>query len=271
MGIQDYQLQEFCNQLRIAKNLNAKRGLATIHKLLSLVDLVKIEINKNASILNDRQLRSYTDFVKGKILHQRFTMEVNDKIILYYLNLYETTKEQLEQNKITNRSLKALLSFYINPYLGDEKTKRATEFQEIFVRYYVSVSAVRILDFCETLIGSKNSEDSTKAIKTNSTSIPNEIKNSDAFKWFNDVLYERNALNEDSTPKRKFQAVAHAIFKNPKCKEHIFKSSLQLDEYIDFLNRQYSAEINTTKSLSDPTKHIDYVDELITRYLKTTS
>lgn len=88
----------------------------------------------------------------------------------------------------------------------------------------------------------------------------------EAQKWFEDTLLELNAINDNNMAKKGFQAKANAIYKNVECKTVIFKYGILLKEYINYLNRDFSAGIKSDNKLSDDLIYITRVEELIELY-----
>lgn len=95
-----------------------------------------------------------------------------------------------------------------------------------------------------------------------STSFNDEVfRTIKAQHWFNETLKNMGALEEDKKPKkRKFQPICHAIFYSPDCKKKIFRYSLELKDFILFLNKEFNANIKT--KLSNGYLHEAAVEEL---------
>lgn len=92
----------------------------------------------------------------------------------------------------------------------------------------------------------------------------------EAQNWFYDTLKKMGAIEIGNTPKnRKFQPVCHAIFYSHNCKKKIFRYSLELKEFISFLNKEFNANIKT--KLSNGYLHEAAVEELLLNLVLNTN
>jgi hypothetical protein len=99
----------------------------------------------------------------------------------------------------------------------------------------------------------------------------NIFRSMDSQNWFNNTLFELNAIDKSNKPLRGFPAKCSAIFSNKKCKNYIFKYYLSITEYINYLNNNFKAQIKSKNKLSAGNKHEYEVYRLIKTYIKSLS
>lgn len=129
------------------------------------------------------------------------------------------------------------------------------------------------LDRSKKLIDSLKPSISNKEIKIETPKEYNKqiFKTAEAQTWFFNTLNELNAIDDNSTPKRGFQAKASAIYYSNDCKKEVFKYNLSIKEYVHFLNNEFDNIIKNDTKLSDPSNHENTVKDLFLNFKKISS
>ena len=94
------------------------------------------------------------------------------------------------------------------------------------------------------------------------------FRSKEAEDWFRETLFNMNAISEDNKMIRGLSAVSDAIYKNEKCKEHIFKNRPQLKNFIEHLNNKFEANIKSDKKLSDGSRYIDKIQPYVNQFIR---
>jgi len=93
------------------------------------------------------------------------------------------------------------------------------------------------------------------------------FKSKEAQVWFNFVLDELSAIDENKKAANKFAAKVNSIYKRATAKNVIFKYQLLLKNYIKFLNKVYYLNQTYYDKLSDGKNYDKDVDVFIDSYL----
>lgn len=111
-------------------------------------------------------------------------------------------------------------------------------------------------------------------LDTNKTTLINDSKEKEypkhiflsykAYDYYIDCMQFLDAIDENNKIYKVFSAKANAVYRNKFFKENIFKPSLTLKDYIDFLVEEFDFKI--TSKLSIPLKHEHSVDNFISKY-----
>lgn len=144
-----------------------------------------------------------------------------------------------------------------HPYLGDDSP--ISDCRQI-------KKCVKILKFLKEEMNKITDSKEEKVYKPKPTTpLPfnDEIfRTIEAQNWFYETLKKMGAIETGNTPKkRKFQPICHAIFYSPDCKKKIFRYSLELKDFILFLNKEFNTNIKT--KLSNGYLHEAAVEELL--------
>lgn len=237
---------------------NSSSGLVLIEQLLKYSTSLILEIEENYLILPTEKGSLYLDFVRKKILNADFDEKLDIKSVDVILRRYDATFKDIESFNIHQSKIEPFLAENYNKvsrYYRDE----AYDCQRKLVDYYTTLSVNKVLACCDSI--NKNSVENYTYNTSVFLSFP-------AYSWFQQTLLGSGRLDSSNTAKRGFQGIANAIFCNKNCKEHIFKHSVFLKEYIEFLNSTYKVNIKGNKQLSSGSIHESYVESEFSKYLK---